>query len=224
MSGIADSASAYPPRLRMLVLASGLASLIVASLYIYVLLYPQYFFSGYIQGYASLTGYELWYSTSGKAIYLSNLSVVKIVSLLTYLYVASLLGVSAASIFFLLLLRRPVLSASLAYGSALSLVVAMGVLRFLAQAFQADVNRILSLARGPGELLVYRTTAGVVEFIGVEARETLAHSLLFKQGILLQGALAAALVLSMSSIIWILYIQGRQERETPKLKSSEDSS
>lgn len=224
MSGTADSASAYPPRLRMLVLASGLASLIVASLYLYVLLYPQYFFSGYIKGYASLTGYELWYSTTGKAIYLSNLSVVKIVSLLTYLYVASLIGVSSASIFFLLLLRRPVLSASLAYGSALSLVVAMGVLRFLAQAFQADVNRILSLARGPGELLVYRTTAGVVEFIGVEAGETLAHSLLFKQSILLQGALAASLALSTSSVIWILYIQGRQARETPKLKSSEDSS
>jgi len=218
MSDRTDSTQAYPSSLRMLVLASCVASLIVASLYLYVLLYPQYFFSGYIQGYASLTSYELWYSTSGDSIYLFNLNATRIVSFLTYLYVASLLGVSAASLFFYFYLRRPVLSASLAYGSTLSLVVTMGVLRFLVQAFQADINRILSLAQGSGEPLVYRTTAGVIEFIGVEVRETLAHSLLFKQSIVLQGALAVALALSMSSVMWILYIRGKLVAETKQSK------
>lgn len=210
MSDRTDSTQAYPSSLRMLVLASCVASLIVASLYLYVLLYPQFFFSGYIQGYASLTSYELWYSTSGDSIYLFNLNATRIVSFLTYLYVASLLGVSAASLFFYFYLRRPVLSASLAYGSTLSLVVTMGVLRFLVQAFQADINRILSLARGAEEPLIYRTTAGVIEFTGVEVRETLAHSLLFNQSIVLQGALAVALALSMSSVTWILYIRGKR--------------
>ena len=214
MSGGADSAQAYPARLRMLVLASCAASLIVSSLYLYVLLYPQYYFSGYIQGYASLTGYELRYGTSGDSVRLSNLDAVRMVSLSTYLYVASLLGLSAASFLLYLFLRRPVLSASLAHGSALSLVVTTGVLRFLTQAFQADISIILSLARRAGEPLVYRTTAGVIEFIGVEAMETLAHGLLFKQSIVLLGALAVALVLSTSSIIWILYVRGERASET----------
>ncbi|MCS7128828.1 MAG: hypothetical protein RMI83_06160, partial [Desulfurococcaceae archaeon] len=67
-------------RLRLLTVFAGAACTISSLIYIVVLLAPQLAFTGFIEGYVSLTSYELKYSHDGSFIKLVHIDYTRPVS------------------------------------------------------------------------------------------------------------------------------------------------
>ncbi|MEM4487993.1 MAG: hypothetical protein QXK88_04225 [Desulfurococcaceae archaeon] len=196
-----------PRKLRALISISGLFCFTVSALFLLMLLCPQIVFTGYVHGYLSIVSYEIRYNTNGRSIALPNLDAVKAVAVATTAYVGVLVGVTLLA---LLCLRKNALSSiSLIYGVSASLVVASGVLRYLSQAFSVDAGVLLSYANNGGVFKV-RTLAGLVEYTGINATKTLAYDLLFTHPAVILALLYASITSSTASIMWAVYIYGKQ--------------
>ncbi|MEM4919751.1 MAG: hypothetical protein QXQ35_00260 [Candidatus Nezhaarchaeales archaeon] len=183
--------------LNALILASGILSVTISIIYLIILLHPQVFFTGYINGYISLTSYELRYNTNGKLITLPNMDVVHIASLTMVIHSIFML---AATILGLSMMRsRPLTSASMVFGSTLSLIVASGVLRYLLQAFEVDAGRIMNYANKGS--FTFRTLAGLIEYPGITAEKTVANALAYTYSWLIGLTLHASVIISATTVI-----------------------
>ena len=210
-----------PKKLRIVIAVGGAIDVLISIIYLYILLQPQLTFSGFLQGYIALTGYSIKFAANGNSIYMTNIDAVRIVSIATVFCVLALLITSIASV--AIVKRKPVSAAALAYGTALSLVITSGVIRYLTQAFWVDASKILSLIqRNNNGVLRFTTSAGVIEFRGVEATETIAYKILFRYQQTILVILTIAVVVSLASVTWIIYIYGKhiEARRKPSNASS----
>ncbi len=191
-----------PRRLKLIAVVSGVLSIALSIMYIAALLYPQIAITGYINGYISLVGYSMYYANNYRSIRLINLDIVKMPAIATVIYIASLLVMSIAALMYLR--RRIILSAAIIYGVSLSLVITNSVVRYLAQAFKVDAN--IFLVNENRNIISVETLAGTIEFIGMSIVKTFVYHILFTYSIALQIILTILVILSVASMVWILYI------------------
>ncbi|MEM0213927.1 MAG: hypothetical protein QW348_06690 [Ignisphaera sp.] len=194
-------------RMRAVIALAGLANALTAILYLVALLYPQIFVEGFVRGYISLTGYSMTNTINGNGIYMPNIDAVKTVSLATAVYTFVLLAMSTASTA-LVYKRRYVTASALAYGVSLSLEIVSGVLRYLTQAFSADASTILAIARN-GNTIRLATSAGIIEYPGIETLKTVAYRMVFEAPYTLLIPLTVAVALSLAAIVWTIYLYGK---------------
>ncbi|MEM0249138.1 MAG: hypothetical protein QXT53_08580, partial [Ignisphaera sp.] len=165
------------------------------------------FVEGFVRGYISLTGYSMTNTINGNGIYMPNIDAVKTVSLATAVYTFALLAMSTASTA-LVYKRRYVTASALAYGVSLSLEIVSGVLRYLTQAFSADASTILAIARN-GNTIRLATSAGIIEYPGIETLKTVAYRIVFETPYTLLIPLTVAVALSLAAIVWTIYLYGK---------------
>jgi len=213
----ADTGISIPDKLGLLVTASGVANILTAAIYIIALAYPQLVLTGYIHGYVSLVTYSLSYIGIDGEVYLANLESVKIPAIAALAYVVAILALSALSVV-TALKGRFTTSAALSYGLSLSLVVTSGILRYLSQAFQADEARILRLLRyeNSSGTLVLRTSAGVIEYPGIDVSRTVSYQILLDQPLYHLVPMTVAVALSFTSLATIIYLYSQQTPGKPK--------
>lgn len=213
-------------RMRAVIALAGLANALTAILYLVALLYPQMFVEGFVRGYISLTGYRITNILNGYAVHMPNIDAVKTVSLATAAYTFALLAMSTASTA-LVYKRRYVTASALAYGVSLSLEIVSGILRYLTQAFSADASTILAIARN-GNTIRLATSAGIIEYPGIETLKTVAYRMVFEAPHTLLIPLTAAVALSLAAIVWTIYLYGKyvepaiavEKRVWTKIKSA----
>lgn len=193
-----------PRRVRALIALAGLANALAAVFHLAVLVYPQIFVKGFIEGYVSLTGYRIANILNGYAVYMPNIEAVRIVSLATVAHLLALLAMSMASIV-LGHRKRFVTASALAYGVSLSLIILSGVMRYLAQAFSADVSRVFAMARDGNNIRI-STSAGTLEYPGIEVLKTMAYRAMFDVPYTLLLSLTVAVILSVAAIVWVVYL------------------
>ena len=194
-------------RLKTLIALAGLANALTSILYLAVLVYPQIFVEGFVEGYIALTGYKITNILNSYAVHMPNVEAVKAVSLATTVYTFALLAMSTVSM--VLIYRRKYVTASaLAYGVSLSLEILSGVLRYLTQAFSADASTIFTIA-GNGNPIRLSTSAGVIEYPGIEVLKTIMYRAVFEAPYVLLIPLTIAVALSLVAIVWIVYLYGK---------------
>ncbi|MEM3815788.1 MAG: hypothetical protein QW341_02965 [Candidatus Bathyarchaeia archaeon] len=196
-------------KLRLLVLASGVACLFASILYVLVAAIPIYYFHGYVRGYYSILDYRLYYAYSDQPVPMPHTDYIRHVSVTFTLLSIALPSLSIISI--ALTWLNSLAASGLIYGVSTGLTVLYGLLGgYILRAVSLDIGGFSYLMR---DLVVFRTLAGTITFEGVRLQQTFIYWLVLSTPLLITLLAVAILASCAAAALSLHAIYGRAVAE-----------